>query len=228
MISDKTNDKEKFEYILLQRFLLTFIILIFIRIGTFIPIPGVNHNDLTFYLERHSFIKNLVSTFSGDKGFVLGLFTLNIIPYINASILMQLLISIFPNLKKLQKEGDASSRRKINRLTRFITLLFTLIQATSIAFYLRRILFDWTFYLGFEIVLWLTAGAMIVLWLSELITDYGLGNGSSLLIYINIISNIPNILNNIIEENLTTFSFVIISILLLFFIMWNCNASTWN
>ena len=215
MIINTTNDK-KFEEVILQKFLLTFIVLLFIRLGTFIPVPGVNHNDLMFYLERHSFTKTFVSTFSGDNSFALGLFTLNIIPYINASIFIQLLVNIFPNLKKLQREGGVSGRRTINRLTRSLTLLFAIIQSTSIAFYLKRILFDWNLYLGFEVILWLTAGAMIVLWMSELVTDYGLGNGASLLIYINIISNFPNLLKAIIADNLSFSLNILILIAFLF------------
>ena len=215
MVINTTNNK-KFAEIIIQKFLLTLIVLVFIRIGTFIPVPGVNHNDLTFYLERHAFAKNLVSTFSGDDSFVLGLFTLNIVPYINASIFVQLLVSIFPKLKKLQREGDASGRRKINRLTRSLTLMFTIIQSISIAFYLKRILFGWNLYLGFEIILWLTTGAMIVLWMSELVTDYGLGNGASVLIYINIISNVPNLLKTFIADNLNFGLDILIIVLLLF------------
>jgi preprotein translocase subunit SecY len=129
------------------------------------------------------------------------LFTLNIFPYINASILVQLIISFSPNLSKLQKEGDLAGRRTLNRLTRFITLIWAFIQSISVAIYLKQILFDWSFGLAFEIVIWLTTGSMIVLWLSELITDYGLGNGASLLIYTNIISSLPNLCKKVITEN---------------------------
>merc|ERR1712127_57939 len=80
--------------------------------------------------------KSLVSTFAGNNTFVIGLFTLNIFPYINASILMQVLISLLPNLSKLQKEGG-ESRRSINKLTRLVTLGWALIQSISIAFYLK-------------------------------------------------------------------------------------------
>lgn len=176
-------------------------ILLLIRIGTFLPVPGINHTDLAFYLEKHSVTKSLVSTFSGDDTFVIGLFTLNIFPYINASILIQLILGFSPKLSKLQKEGDLEGRRSINRLTRFITLIWAIIQSLSLAFYLRQILFGWNYFLAIEIVIWLTTGAMIVLWLSELITDYGLGNGASLLIYTNIISSLPNICNKVIVEN---------------------------
>lgn len=197
---------KEIQTILLNRFLVTFGIILFIRLGTFLPVPGVNHSDLAFYIQTHSVTKNLISTFSGDNTFVIGLFTLNIFPYINASILIQLILGFSPKLAKLQKEGDLAGRRSINRLTRFITLIWAIIQSVGLALYLRQILFDWNYTLAFEIIVWLTTGAMIVLWLSEIITDYGLGNGASLLIYINIISNLPNLSKTIISENLTIFS----------------------
>jgi len=200
---------KEIQNIILKRLLVTIGVLLFIRIGTFLPVPGINHSDLAFYIQSHSVTRSLVSTFSGDDTFVIGLFTLNIFPYINASILVQLILGFSPKLAKLQKEGDLEGRRSINRLTRFITLLWAIIQSVSLAFYLKQILFDWNFNLAFEIVIWLTTGAMIVLWLSEIITDYGLGNGASLLIYANIISSLPNISKKIIaenSENLTIFS----------------------
>jgi len=211
----QTNDKN----ILLNRLLLSLGILIFIRIGTFLPVPGINHNHLAFYLERHSMTKSLVSTFAGNDTFVIGVFTLNIFPYINASILIQLLLSIFPSLSKLQKEGGGEGRRTINKLTRLITLGWALIQSFSIAFYLKRVLFDWDLYLAGQIIIWLTTGAMIVLWLSEIITEYGLGNGASLLIYTNIVSNLPNFGKNLFltaNENISIISWGLIS--LLFFV----------
>lgn len=192
--------------IILKRLLVSLGILLFIRIGTFLPVPGINHIDLTFYLQRHSVTRSLISTFSGDDTFVIGLFTLNIFPYINASILVQLLLGFSPKLAKLKKEGDLESRRSINRLTRFITLIWAIIQSVSLAFYLKQVLFDWNYLLAGEIVIWLTTGAMIVLWLSELITDYGLGNGVSLLIYTNIISSLPNLCKKLLVENSQNFN----------------------
>jgi len=192
--------------IILKRFLVTLGVLLFIRVGTFLPVPGINHSDLAFYLQSHSVTRNLVSTFSGDDTFVIGLFTLNIFPYINASILVQLILGFSPKLAKLQKEGDFEGRRSVNRLTRFITLIWAIIQSVGLAFYLKQVLFDWNYGLAFEIVVWLTTGAMIVLWLSELITDYGLGNGASLLIYTNIISSLPNLSKKIIVENSENFT----------------------
>ena len=187
--------------IILKRLLVTLGVLLFIRVGTFLPVPGINHSDLSFYIQSHSVTRSLVSTFSGNDTFVIGLFTLNIFPYINASILIQLILGFSPKLAKLQKEGDLEGKRKINRLTRFITLVFALIQSISLSLYLKQILFDWSYTLAFEITVWLATGAMIILWLSELITDYGLGNGASLLIYTNILSNLPNLSKAIFIEN---------------------------
>lgn len=215
METKQTNDNN----IILKRLLLSLGILLFIRLGTFLPVPGINHGHLAFYIQRHSITKSLVSTFSGNDTFVIGLFTLNIFPYINASIIMQLIVSLFPSISRLQKEGDSEGRRTITRITRLITLGWALIQSTSIAFYLKRALFDWNPFLAFEIIIWLTTGAMIVLWLSELITEYGLGNGASLLIYTNIVSSLPNLGKKLItenSENLTIGSWLIIA--LLFFI----------
>lgn len=195
--------------ILLKRLLVTLGVLLFIRVGTFLPVPGINHSDLAFYIQSHSITRSLVSTFSGNDTFVIGLFTLNIFPYINASILIQVILGFSPKLAKLQKEGDLEGKRSINRLTRLITLIFAMIQSVSVSLYLKQILFDWNYNLAFEITIWLTTGAMIILWLSELITDYGLGNGASLLIYTNIISNLPNLTRSIFienNENLSIFS----------------------
>nr|YP_010201428.1 SecY-type transporter protein [Skeletonema grevillei]UAM92064.1 SecY-type transporter protein [Skeletonema grevillei] len=210
---------KKTDDILLKRLLLSVGILLFIRMGTFLPIPGINHGHLAFYIQQHPITKNLVSTFSGNDTFVIGLFTLNIFPYINASIMVQLITGLIPSISKLQKEGGGEGRRAITRLTRLITFGWALIQSSSIAFYLKRALFDWSPLLAFEIILWLTTGAMIVLWLSELITEYGLGNGASLLIYTNIISSLPNLGKKLISENSGNLSAISgIGIGLLFFI----------
>ena len=131
----------------------------------------------------------------------------------------QLITGLIPSVSKLQKEGGGEGRRAITRLTRLITLGWALIQSSSIAFYLKRALFDWSPLLAFEIILWLTTGAMIVLWLSELVTEYGLGNGASLLIYTNIISSLPNLGKKLISENAENLTFGSeVGIVILFFI----------
>ena len=202
--------------IILQRLLISLSVILFIRIGSLLPIPRINHTDLAIYIQNNSFTRNIASTFSGKDTFVIGIFTLNIFPYINASIFVQLLIAFSPSLSNLQKEGDLNARRSLNRLTRFISLIWSIIQSFSLGLYLKSILFNWNVELLFEIVLWLTTGTMIVLWLSELITDYGLGNGASLLIYTNIVSSFPNIWKTLITDNLTIQSISLIACLMSF------------
>jgi len=213
------KNKKTEKNILLKRILLSLSILIFIRMGTFLPIPGVSPGEIQYFLGRNAIAKTFVNAFSGNNTFVIGIFALNIFPYINASILMQVLISIVPALSRLQKEGTSEGKRTINRLTRLITFGWAFIQSITISFYLTRVILDWNFLLAVEIVIWLTTGSLIILWLSELITEYGLGNGPSLLIYINIISSLPNISKKIILENNEKLNFgAWLIILLLFFV----------
>lgn len=205
-MNSKNSNKRR--EILLPRILLTIGVLLLIRTGTFLPVPGIDSLDLDSYIQRTPIAKNLISTFAGDNVFVIGLFTLNIFPFVNATILVQLLTAFSPRLAQLQKEGDFEGKRTISRLTRNITLLVSIGQSVGIALYLRPALFEWNILLASEIVLWLTSGAMIVLWLSEIITDYGLGNGSSLLIYINIVSNLPNLSKKLLLETSETSVFL--------------------
>ena len=203
---------------ILNRLAVTLGILLFIRLGTFLPVPGINHSDLALYIQSHSVTRSLVSTFAGNNTFVIGLFTLNIFPYINASIVVQILLALSPQLTKMQQEGDLEGRRSINRLTRFITLILAIVQSASVAIYMKQVLFDWNFSLALEIVVWLTTGAMIILWLSEVVTDYGLGNGASLLIYTNIISSLPNLVKTLVFDNAKSFTLLSeITIILLLF-----------
>ena len=214
----RTAEKPAEKNILFKRILLSLTILIFIRMGTFLPIPGVNPLEIEFFLERNSIARTFVSAFSGNETFVIGIFALNIFPYINASILIQVLTNIIPYLSKLQKEGGSEGKRIINRLTRLITFAWALIQSVTLSIYLTRVLMNWNIFLIFEIIIWLTTGSMIILWLSELITEYGLGNGPSLLIYINIVSSLPNISKKILLENAEKLNFgSCLIILLLFF-----------
>jgi len=201
--------------VLLNRILISIGLLLLVRIGTFVPVPGIEQEYLSNFVQN-SPIGGFLNTFSSGGKFVIGLFTLNIFPYINASILVQLLVSVFPNLQKLQKEEGSAGRRKITQITRYISLGWALIQSTTIAFFLKSILFNWSLALAFQIILCLTTGAMIVMWFSELITEYGIGNGTSLLISTNIISNFPKFTQTLIQEtndNLTLSSLILIGVI---------------
>lgn len=205
--------------IVFKRFLFSLVILLFIRIGTFLPVPDIHHREIAHYLQSHPTTKNFLSTFSASDLFVVGVFSLNIFPYVNATILVQLLTAISPKLAALQKDGDFAGRRAVNQLTRQITLGLAILQSSGISLYLKQILFNWNFALAINIVIWLTTGAMIVLWLSEMITEYGLGNGSSLLIYTNIVSNLPNLIKKTFFANNGNLDFLSsLSIIVLVFV----------
>lgn len=206
---------------ILTRFFITFVIVLFVRSGEFLPIPGLNHNYLAFAFQQGLITRNWVPQFFFDnKFFIIGVFTLNIFPVINASIIVQLLVGFSQDLSKLQKEGDFEGRRTISLLSRKITLISAIIQSIGITLYLRPVLFGWNVCLAGQIVIWSTAGAMIMLWLSDVITEYGLGNGIAIFIYINIISSLPNIFSKIIEE-INTNSIVLsgLSIFVLIFLI---------
>lgn len=182
--------------LILKKLLISLGIILFMRIGSFLPVPGINPIDLALYSEQNPLIKNLTNTFSNKDSFVITIFTLGIFPYINASIVLQIFMSFSPFLSKLKKEGDLSSRRLIIRLTRYIALISAVLQSLSLSLYLKPSFVNLNFGLLFQLVIWLTTGAMIILWLSEIITEYGLGNGPSIIIYTNIAGNFPNLCRN--------------------------------
>nr|YP_009497653.1 preprotein translocase subunit SecY [Astrosyne radiata]AWT40366.1 preprotein translocase subunit SecY [Astrosyne radiata] len=206
---------------ILTRSIISVVIIIIIRLGGFIPIPDINHLDLAVFLKTNLFAKNILRGLPIKNTYVISFLTLNIFPYINATILIQVYIAFSPAFSKMQKEGDLEAKRVLNRLTRFLTITLAIIQSFTICYFLRKALFDLTVILTLYISIWLTTGTMITLWLTEIINDYGLGNGASLLIYINIVSNFPNIYRAVMVRNsiLVTKSSILTIILSFHFIL---------
>ena len=209
MMQALTNDN------LQKKIIFTIFIIFVIRIGNFIPIPNVDQRYLVNILNSTSSLK----PFFNGENLVLSVFSLGILPNINASILIQLLVFV-PSLEKLQKEEGESGRRQIKQYTRILTLILAIFESLSISFSLRPILFNWNIDVCFQITLALTTGSMIVLWLSDLITENGIGNGSSLLISLNILSTLPNTITTILQSgtfvsvgaSFFSFTFLIIGI----------------
>ena len=164
-------------------------LLIFIRLGLYIPVPCV---DLDIFSQNQTvnplfgFAKNLTgSSF-------LGIGSLGILPYINSSIIIQLLTPVIPALEKLQKEEGELGRQQINKYTKYLTLIWALVLSTACAFVLvKPVVFNWSIGLALKIILSLTTGSMLSMWFAELITNENLGNGSSMIIFINIIGGLP-------------------------------------
>jgi preprotein translocase subunit SecY len=192
----------------LSRIVTTISIILLIRFGNYIPVPKVDQQYLVNILNTTPILRN----FYTSEDLVLGVFTLGILPNINASIMMQLLVSVIPSLEKLQKEEGESGRREIIKYTRYLSLFWAIVESISIALALRPILFIWNFSVCCQITLALVTGSMIVMWLSEIITEEGIGNGSSIVITLNILSNLPNTIKTVFNSgNLTSLSFGIIS-----------------
>nr|YP_010851078.1 SecY-type transporter protein [Aphanocladia stichidiosa]WGH13917.1 SecY-type transporter protein [Aphanocladia stichidiosa] len=180
---------------LVNKITITLIILFISRIGIFIPIPGINQREFNTSIGQNTII-NFLNVFSGGGFSTIGIFSLGIIPYINSSIITQLLIKIIPSLEEIQKNEGEIGKNKINKITRYLTALWAIIQSISIGLWIKPYTFNWNFNFFIDLVITLTTGSVIIMWFSEIITEYGIGNGASLLIFQNIVSNIPKNLQN--------------------------------
>jgi preprotein translocase subunit SecY len=182
------------------RILTTVGLLILARLGVYLPMPGVDRAQVAEALKSSS-ILGFLDIFSGGGFSAVGVFALGIIPYINASIILQLLTTALPYLEKLQKEEGEAGRRKISQITRYVALGWSIVQSTGIALFLQKYALPGNegplFVVGS--VLALVAGSMFIMWISELITERGIGNGASLLIFINIVAVFPQSLQKTFE-----------------------------
>ena len=176
-----------------ERIITTLILLTLSRLGTFIPVPGVDH-DAFYESISNNPIVSFLNIFSGGGFASIGLFALGIVPYINASIVMQLGTTAISSLEKLQKEEGEAGRQKITQITRYVALFWALIQSVGISFWVRPYVFNWDSSFVVSMTLALATGSMMIMWFSEQITEKGVGNGPSLLIFVNIVSGLPKLL----------------------------------
>ena len=181
-----------------NRVLFTFGLLAVFRIGANIPIPGVNSDAiLEFFNAQQGNFFGLVNLFSGQALSQMTVFALGIMPYISASIILQLLTVVWPYLEKLQKEGELG-RKKITRYTRYLTVMLSIIQSAGISFALEAQTGNQPFVLSpgwgfrFMAILTLTTGTAFLMWLGEQISERGVGNGISLLIFSGIAVGLPS------------------------------------
>ena len=175
-----------------KRLLFTFLILALYRLGSWIPAPGVDSNTIEDYFNGQSgTILGLLSVFSGGALSRFALFALGIMPYVTASIILQLMTVVVPKLEQLQKEGE-SGYAKINQYTRYLTVALAGAQATGYAYLFQR-QGALTANTGriVLIVITLTAGTTLLMWMGEMITKRGIGNGISLLIFASILASAP-------------------------------------
>ena len=185
-----------------QRIWFTIGLLIIYRLGTYIPVPGIDGGALRTFMEQaQSGIGGILSMFTGGALGRMGVFALGIMPYISASIIMQLLTYVVPTFEQLKKEGE-SGRRKITQYTRYGTLGLALFQSMGIAVALESspgLVLAPGFGFRMTAVVSLTAGTMFLMWLGEQITERGLGNGISILIFAGIAAGLPSAMGGILE-----------------------------
>lgn len=213
-----------------KKILYTLALLLIFRLGSFVVLPGINPTSLAgsgLEKQTQEGILGLLDIFSGGAFSNASIFGLGIMPYISASIMIQLLAIAIPYLQKLQREGE-SGRRKINQWTRYLTIGILLIQAPAYLVNLHRTLPPEAFVLGnsflftFSATVMLIAGTMFVMWLGEKITDKGIGNGVSLIIMVGIVARLPHAFLAEMNARFTTagggFVMLIIELVLLFLI----------
>jgi preprotein translocase subunit SecY len=177
------------------RILLTLGLLLLVRLGIYIPIPNIDRVAFAQNLANNP-LSGFLNTFSGGGFSTLGIFTLGILPYINASIILQLLTSALPSLENLQKNEGEQGRRQIAQYTRYASLIWAIIQGIGLSLWAQTFTTNSNhFAFVFSSTLALAAGSMFVMWLGELITERGVGNGPSLLIFINIVAVLPQALS---------------------------------
>jgi preprotein translocase subunit SecY len=191
-----------------KKLLFTLGIIVIYRIGTHVPIPGVSYSNVQTCVDANKGTQGLfglVNMFSGGALLQITIFALGIMPYITASIILQLLTVVIPRLEALKKEGQAGTS-KITQYTRYLTVALAILQGTGLVATARsgalfqgcpvanQIVPDQSIFVTITMVITMTAGTAIVMWLGELITDRGIGNGMSILMFISIAATFPSAL----------------------------------
>jgi len=209
-----------------QRIFFVIMVLVVYRIGTFIPLPGIDVDVMKALFDQNSGgILGMVNMFSGGALSRMSLFALGVMPYISASIITQLLTAVVPSLEKLKKEGEAG-RRKITQYTRYGTLGLGLVQAMGVSIALQGqsvggspLVFAPGIGFLFIATLTLVSGTMLLVWLGEQITERGVGNGISLIIFAGIVAGLPSAIGGTAElvrtGELHVFTMLILGVLIL-------------
>ena len=187
---------------LFARLRFVFIALVIYRIGTHIPVPGIDPEQLAALFDQNQgTILGLANVFSGGALERMSILALGILPYISASIIMQLMTAVTPQLEQLKKEGEAG-RRKISQYTRYLTVMLALVQGTGMTVGLANqgLAFDTSVSFYVIAITSLVTGAVFMMWLGEQITERGIGNGISLLIFAGIAAGLPSAVGQSLEQ----------------------------
>lgn len=200
-----------------RRILFTFALLSVYRIGVHVPTPGIDSNTLKeLFNSSMGGILNIFNMFSGGALERLSVFALGIMPYISASIIIQLLTVVVPHLERLKQEGE-QGRKKITQYTRYGTIVLSIIQGFGISVGLEQMgaVIDPGWGFRFMTVITLTAGTAFIMWLGEQITERGIGNGISLIIFAGIVARMPEAIINTFRLKLDVFILVFLAVLMI-------------
>jgi preprotein translocase subunit SecY len=185
-----------------NRIIYTFLMLVVVRIGSQLPIPGVDRTYFAnWFANQSGDAFNFFDAVTGGSFLQMSVFALNITPYITSSIIMQLLTIAIPKLEELQKDGE-DGRKKIQKYTRYVTVALALMEgsAMAIGFGRQGLLTEYSFVNVATVIVTLTAGSAFLMWMGERITENGVGNGISIILLVNIISRIPDDLVSLFEQ----------------------------
>ena len=191
-----------------KRLLFTLAMLAVYRLGAFLPTPGINTDVLAqFFQQNQGSVLGVIDLFSGGNFRRLTIFALGIMPYITASIILQLMTVVWPYLERLQKEGELG-RRKITQYTRYLTILLSVVQSFSIAITLEKtggpnnqpLVYNPGVGFVLMTILTLTTGSAFIMWLGEQITERGVGNGMSLIIFAGIVVGLPRAVSDLFDK----------------------------
>lgn len=172
-----------------KKIIFTLMMFFIFRIGAHVPVPGINHEALTSLMDQNIF--GFIDVISGGAFKKFTVFAMGIMPYINASIIMQLLTVVVPYFERLAKEGQ-EGRKKMVQFTRYGTVVLGFLQAIGMSLYLRTAMDNPNVFSYAVIAITLTAGTAFLMWMGELITEKGIGNGISLIIFAGIVSRLPS------------------------------------
>lgn len=205
-----------------KKILLTLFVLLIFRFGNTIPLSGIDQDALKksfLQLETRNSIMQIINMYSGGGGAtLLSPFSLGIIPFINASILIDLLTALFPSLEKLQSEEGEAGKRKLTFYKKILTVIFSIIQSVVLIFYLKSYFYNVEIFNFISVTAELVAGAMIIVWLSNIIDNKGIGNGTSIIIFTNIVVTLisKNILQSQSTDNLLGIEIAFLLLLMVF------------
>jgi preprotein translocase subunit SecY len=201
-----------------RRILYTIGMFLVFRIGAHVPVPGVNPNVLAQLFASGGTIFGLLNLFAGGALRLFAVFAMGIMPYINASIIMQLLTLVIPQVEQWSKEG-MEGQKQITQWTRYGTVILSVIQATGLAFFVQDnggMLHPGALSI-IEVVIILTAGSVLLMWVGEAVTEYGIGNGISLLIFAGIVARLPagvtDLINYLQAGTISAFNLIMMVIL---------------